>query len=427
MKYIIRGLLLGLVLSLPAVAQVQMLDKVAVIVDQGVVLESEVKALVDEVKADAEAKGQKLPSDLALRTQAIERLILKNLQLQRAEMMGIRISDPQLDQTIANIAGNQGVSVAQLREELSRQGMTYDDYREKVREEMIMGEVRRANVRRRIYITPQEISNLMEIIAQQGGDQAEYELGHILIGFPADPTDEDIAEARERADKVIDLLNNGSEFARIAIAASSGSEALDGGNMGWMNINAMPTLFADAVQGKRKNALIGPIRSGAGFHILKILDTRGIEVVEVEEVNARHILIKPSILLSEERAQKMLKDFKEQVIAGDADFAELAKEHSADPGSALRGGELGWADPNMYVPEFKDALAKLAPGEYSEPVRSTHGWHLIQLLERRVDDATDQRKEEKAYQLLYNRKFAEESENWLREMRDTAYIEVLSE
>ncbi|MAP22322.1 MAG: peptidylprolyl isomerase SurA, partial [Alteromonadaceae bacterium] len=164
-----------------------------------------------------------------------------------------------------------------------------------------------------------------------------------------------------------------------------------------------------------------------GFHILKILDTRGIEVVEVEEVNARHILIKPSIILSEERAQKMLKDFKEQVIAGDADFAELAKEHSADPGSALRGGELGWADPNMYVPEFKDALAKLAPGEYSEPVRSTHGWHLIQLLERRVDDATDQRKEEKAYQLLYNRKFAEESENWLREMRDTAYIEVLSE
>ena len=427
MKYIIRGLLLGLVLSLPAVAQVQVLDKVAVIVDQGVVLESEVKALVDEVKADAEAKGQKLPSDLALRTQAIERLILKNLQLQRADMMGIRISDPQLDQTIANIAANQGVTVAQLREELSRQGMTYDDYREKVREEMIMGEVRRANVRRRIYITPQEISNLVEIMAQQGGDQAEYELGHILIGLPAEPTDDDIAEARDRADKVIELLNNGSEFSRIAIAASSGSEALDGGNMGWMNINAMPTLFADAVQGKRKNALIGPIRSGAGFHILKILDTRGIEVVEVEEVNARHILIKPSIILSEERAQKMLKEFKEQVIAGDADFAELAKEHSADPGSALRGGELGWADPNMYVPEFKDALAKLAPGEYSDPVRSTHGWHLIQLLDRRVDDATEQRKEDRAYQLLYNRKFAEESENWLREMRDTAYIEVLSE
>ncbi len=427
MKYIIRGLLLGLVLSLPAVAQVQVLDKVAVIVDQGVILESEVKSLVDEVKVDAEAKGQKLPSDLALRTQAIERLILKNLQLQRAGMMGIRISDPQLDQTIANIAANQNVSVPQLREELSRQGMTYDDYREKVREEMIMGEVRRANVRRRIYITPQEISNLVEIMAQQGGDQAEYELGHILIGFPAEPTDDDIAEARDRADKVIDLLNNGSEFSRIAIAASSGSEALDGGNMGWMNINAMPTLFADAVQGKRKNALIGPIRSGAGFHILKILDTRGIEVVEIEEVNARHILIKPSIILSEERAQKMLKDFKEQVIAGDADFAELAKEHSADPGSALRGGELGWADPNMYVPEFKEALAKLAPGEYSNPVRSTHGWHLIQLLDRRVDDATEQRKEDKAYQLLYNRKFAEESENWLREMRDTAYIEVLSE
>jgi len=194
-----------------------------------------------------------------------------------------------------------------------------------------------------------------------------------------------------------------------------------------MNINAMPTLFAEAVQGKRKGEVIGPIRSGAGFHILKILDTRGIEVVEVEEVNARHILIQPSIILSEERARSMLVEFKEQVQAGDADFAELAKEHSADPGSALRGGELGWSDPSIYVPEFKEALANLQPGEYSEPVRTQHGWHLIQLLDRRIDDATEQRKEDKAHQLLFNRKFAEESENWLREMRDSAYIEVLSD
>ncbi|NVK54548.1 MAG: peptidylprolyl isomerase SurA [Alteromonadaceae bacterium] len=427
MKYFIQGLFLSLVISLPVLAQTQMLDRVAVIVDQGVVLESEVNKLVSEVKAEAAANNRDLPSDAALRTQAIERLILRNLQLQMAERMGIQVSDPQLDQTIANIAASEGATVPQVREELMRQGISYDDYREQIREEMIMGEVRRANVRRRIYITPQEIANLVDVIEQQGSEQAEYELGHILIGFPPDLTDEGVAEARERADRVLKLLNDGSEFARLAIAASSGSEALDGGNMGWMNINAMPTLFAEAVQGKRKGELIGPIRSGAGFHILKIIDTRGIEVVEVEEVNARHILIEPSIILSEERAKKMLIKFKEQVLADEADFAELAKEHSADPGSALRGGELGWANPEMYVPEFKQALANLEPGEYSDPVRTQHGWHLIQLLDRRIDDATEQRKEDKAYQLLFNRKFAEESENWLREMRDSAYIEVLSE
>jgi len=266
---------------------------------------------------------------------------------------------------------------------------------------------------------------LLELMEEQGATQAEYRLGHILIGFPAEPTDEDIAAARERADKVISLLNSGSDFAKIAIASSSGSEALEGGDMGWLNINAMPTLFAEAIQGKDKDELVGPIRSGAGFHILKVADTRGIEKVTIEEVDSRHILIKPSIILSEDKAKAMLAKFKEDLLNGDADFAELAKEHSEDPGSALRGGELGWADPNAYVPAFKEALARLEPGEYSDPVRSVHGWHLLQLIDRRIDDATERKKEDKAYQLIYNRKFAEETENWLREMRDAAYIEVL--
>ncbi|WP_421133626.1 peptidylprolyl isomerase SurA [Alteromonas sp. A079] len=425
MKFIIRALLLGAVLSFSSVAQEVMLDRVAVIVDQGVVLESEIEALIKDVKKNARDNNQSLPSDRALRTQAIERLIVKNLQLQMAERMGIRISDPQLEQTIGNIAANQNATLEQLRGQLIAEGIAYDDYRESIREEIIMGEVRRANVRRRVYITPQEITTLLELMEEQGATQAEYRLGHILIGFPAEPTDEDIAAARERADKVISLLNSGSDFTKIAIASSSGSEALEGGDMGWLNINAMPTLFAEAIQGKDKDELVGPIRSGAGFHILKVADTRGIEKVTVEEVDSRHILIKPSIILSEDKAKAMLAKFKEDLLNGDADFAELAKEHSEDPGSALRGGELGWADPNAYVPAFKEALARLAPGEYSEPVRSVHGWHLLQLIDRRVDDATERKKEDKAYQLIYNRKFAEETENWLREMRDAAYIEVL--
>ncbi|OFC72095.1 peptidylprolyl isomerase SurA [Alteromonas confluentis] len=425
MKFIIRAICISALCSFMSLAQSVSLDKVAVIVDQGVVLESEIESLVNEVKRNAEAQGQALPSDRVLRTQAIERLITKSLQMQMAERMGVQVSDPQLEQTITNIAQQQGATIDDLRNELEQQGIAYDDYREDVREELIVGEVTRANVRRRVYVTPQEISNLVKLMDQQGAEQAEYNLGHILIGLPSSPTDEDVASARSRADKVIELLNNGSDFTKIAITSSSGSNALEGGDMGWMNVNSMPTLFAEAVQGKEKGELIGPIRSGAGFHILKIKDTRGIEKITIEEVNARHILIKPSIILSDEKAKEMLEKFRQQVIDGDADFAELAKEHSEDPGSALKGGELGWSDPNNYVPAFREALAGLEPGEYSEPVRSQFGWHLMQLIDRRIDDATDKRKEDKAYQLLFNRKFKEESEAWLREMRDTAYIEVV--
>lgn len=405
----------------------QLLDKVAVIVDQGVVLESEVAELVNTVKAGAVQQGQALPSEAALRRQAIERLILENLQSQIAQRMGIQISDPQLDQTIKNIASDQGITLEQLRSELAKEGLSYEAYREQIRKELITGEVRRANVRRRVYITPQEIQSLLDLMNQQGDQQAEYKLSHILIDVPSEASQSVIEDARERSEKIIELLNNGSDFAKLAIGASSGAKALEGGDMGWMNINSMPTLFAEVVEGNKTGDIIGPIRSGAGFHILKIAETRGIEIVEVEEVNARHILVAPSIILSDSKAEEMLLDFRQQLIEGTADFAELAKEYSEDPGSALQGGELGWNDPNIYVPEFKAALSELSKDQYSMPVRTVHGWHLIQLIDRRIEDATDKRKEERAYQLIFNRKFQEETDAWLREMRNQAFIQVLDD
>lgn len=426
MKVIVVSFLVGILLSTSVKSAPVMLDSVSVIVDQGVVLESQIEELVNSVKRNAIANDQTLPSDRALRTQAIERLIIDSLQMQMADRMGIQISDPQLDQTIANIAEGDNQSIAQLREKIAAEGISYEVYREEIRKELIIGEVRRANVRRRIYITPQEIANLVKLIDEQGGQQAEYHLGHILIAFPNDPSDEDIEKAKGTAEKVIELLNSGSEFAKIATASSSGVNALEGGDMGWMNINSMPTLFAEAVQNRAKDDLIGPIRSGAGFHILKVIDTRGIEKVEVVELSARHILIKPSVILSDEKAVQILKDFRTKILAGEADFSALAKEHSADPGSALKGGELGWADPNVYVPEFRDTLNKLALNEISEPVRTVHGWHLMQLLDKRVGDATEKLKEDKASQLLFQRKFSEETDAWLREIRASAYIEVLA-
>lgn len=427
MKVIIVALLISSLLSLKTEAAPELLDSVSVIVDQGVVLESQITELITVVKRNAILNNQTLPSDRVLRTQAIEKLIVDNLQMQMAERMGIQVSDPQLEQTIANIAQGENMDIAQFRAKVTQEGVTYDTYREEIRKELILGEVRRANVRRRVYITEQEINNLVKLIDEQGDQQAEYNLGHILIEFPSEPTDEDIAQAKTRADKVIELLNKGSDFAKIATASSGGSRALEGGDMGWMNINSMPTLFAEAVQQKSKDDLIGPIRSGAGFHILKVKELRGIEKVEVAEINSRHILIKPSVILSDEKAEKMLKEFREQILAGEADFAALAKEHSADPGSALKGGELGWADPSVYVPEFRDTLGTLEIDEISAPVRTQHGWHIMQVIDKRVEDATEKRKEEKAYQLLFQRKFTEESDVWLREIRASAYIEVLEQ
>jgi peptidyl-prolyl cis-trans isomerase SurA len=427
MKLIVVALLISSFLSLKTEAAPELLDSVSVIVDQGVVLESQIAELITVVKRNAVLNSQTLPSDRVLRTQAIEKLIVDNLQMQLAERMGIQISDPQLEQTIANIAQGENMNVAQLREKIAEEGSTYTTYREEIRKELILGEVRRANVRRRVYVTPQEVNNLVKLIDEQGDQQAEYNLGHILIEFAPEPTDTDIEQAKTRADKVIELLNSGSDFSRIATASSGGSRALDGGDMGWMNINSMPTLFAEAVQKKSEGDLIGPIRSGAGFHILKVKALRGIEKVEVAEVSSRHILIAPSVILSDEKAEKMLKEFREQILAGEADFAVLAKAHSADPGSALKGGELGWADPNVYVPEFRDTLGRLEIDEISAPVRTQHGWHLMQLLDKRMGDATEKRKEEKAYNLLFQRKFAEESDVWLREIRASAYIEVFEQ
>ena len=424
LAYIISGLAL---MANSATAKEVQLDKVIAIVDSGVVLESEVKELISNVKLQAKAANQSLPSDKALRTQALEKLINDSLLLQLGERMGVQISDAQLDQAIASVAKDNGnLTVEAFRQKLVADGVNYESYREGIRTEMITNEVRKANVRRRISITPQEITNLVDLMKQQTNDTVEYNIGHILIGFPDDPSQQDLEDAKDRADKVIELLNNGSDFKKIAIASSAASSALEGGDLGWRGINELPTLFAELVDGQAKGEVYGPIRTGLGFNIIKILDIRGKQVVEVNEVKSRHILIKPSIILSEEKAEKMLQDMLDQINAGEADFDTLAREHSEGP-TAARGGDLGWADPNSYDPAFKDVLAKLKENEYHKPFRSSFGWHLVQLTGRRTLDATSQNNENRAYQLIFNRKFGVEAIRWMKETRDGAYVEILEE
>lgn len=401
------------------------LDRVAVIVNSGVVLESEVADLIDNIKQQAEKNNQTLPRDQALRVQVIDKLIDDTLVMEIGGRMGVQVSDAQLDQTMTNMAKENNLTLEQFRQTLVSENIDYEKYRENVRKELISGEVRRSSVRRRIYISPQEISNLLTVMKEQTNTDVEYRLGHILIEFPQEPSQADMTSAKERAEKVIKLLNDGSDFTRIAIASSGGAKALEGGDLGWKNINELPTLFSEIIDGKDKGTVLGPIRTGLGFSIVKVVDIRGRQVVEIEEVEARHILITPSIILSEAKAEETLNGLREQVLSG-ADFAELAKEYSDGPSSVI-GGDLGWKDPRSYDPAFSEALAALKVDEVSKPFRTSFGWHIALLTGRRTLDATKQMNENKAQQLLYQRKFTIESARWIKELRDEAYIEILAQ
>ncbi|EDQ01100.1 peptidylprolyl isomerase SurA [Shewanella benthica] len=416
--------ILSLAMSHMALAENTTLDRVSVQINEGIVLESEITNMVKTVKANATAAGQSLPSDQALRTQVIERLIMTRLQMQMADRIGLHIGDLQLDQTIGNIAKEQKLTVEQMRQKISNEGMNWGQYREQLREEITLGEIQRIQVQRRIQVSPQEISNLVNMIEEQGLKQIEFQIGHILIEIPNNPTSEQLEKASNRANTVLDRVKDSGDFRRMAIAASAGPKALEGGIWDYMNINEMPTLFAEVLSNAKKGDIIGPIRSGAGFHIIKVIDARGLQTKEVDEVRSRHILVKPSPILSEERAKAMLDKFVKQIRAGDADFAALARQYSEDPGSGAKGGELGWADPSVYVPAFSQALNELKVNEISEPFRSSHGWHIVQLEERRTTDATDKFNTNKAHQLIFRRKFNEELQAWLDEMRAEAYIEV---
>ncbi|TRW48150.1 peptidylprolyl isomerase SurA [Aliidiomarina halalkaliphila] len=401
----------------------QLLDRVVIVVNEQVILESEMKNMLASVRRDIEAGGGRLPSDSALETQVAERLVLQTLQKQIAERMGIRINDAIVDQAIASIASDNGMPVDGLRQQITAQGQSWADYREEIRTQILVSEVQRASIQRRVYMSPQEINLLVDLIKQQGNQDVEYRVGHILISLQDEQGRENEALARERANEVLNRLNEGDDFAQLAITASAASNALEGGDMGFMSLNALPTLFANNIRDKEEGTVVGPLRSGLGFHILKVHEVRGTQRALEDEVKARHILIRPSVILSDNRAQQMLRDFREQIISGEKTFAELARQHSSDTGSAADGGEMGWLPPDVFVPEFRSVVSRIELNTISEPFRTEFGWHIVEVLDRRQQDITEQRLREQAQNILYRRKFQEELDVWFQEIRDNAYVD----
>ncbi|EOI5777674.1 peptidylprolyl isomerase SurA [Cronobacter malonaticus] len=423
-----KTLLLGITLVVnTSFAAPQVVDKVAAVVNNGVVLESDVDGLMQSVKLNANQAGQQLPDDSTLRHQILERLIMDQIMLQMGQKMGVKISDGQLDQAIANIAKQNNMTLDQMRSRLAYDGLNYNTYRAQIRKEMIISEVRNSEVRRRVTILPQEVETLAEQVGNQNDASTELNLSHILIPLPENPTADQVSEAEAQARSIIDQARNGGDFGKLAITYSADQQALKGGQMGWGRIQELPSVFAQALSTAKKGDVIGPIRSGVGFHIIKVNDLRGqSQTVSVTEVHARHILLKPSPIMTDQQARQKLEEIAADIKSGKTTFAQAAREFSQDPGSANQGGDLGWAAADVYDPAFRDALMNLSKGQMSTPVHSSFGWHLIELLDTRKSDRTDAAQKDRAYRMLFNRKFSEEAATWMQEQRASAYVKILS-
>lgn len=421
----LRPLALGaLLLCATAHAEVRPLDRVVAIVDNDVIMHSQLQQRLDEVRQNLARRGGELPPGDALAAQVLERLIVENLQLQLGERSGIRIGDEELNQALATIAQRNNLSLEQFRAALARDGLSYEDAREQVRREMVISRVRQRRVAERVQVSEQEVQNFLasDLGKLQLGE--EYRLANILVPLAEGASPADIQRAEQRARDLYAQLQRGADFARLAVANSASENALDGGEIGWRKAAQLPPPF-DAMLGQmRVGEVSEPLRTPPGFILLKLLDKRGGEQGVVrEEVRVRHILLKPSEIRSDAETRELAARLYQRLRDGE-DFATLAKSFSEDPGSALNGGELNWIDPNALVPEFREVMAASRIGELSQPFRSPFGWHVLEVLDRRSSDASGEAREQQALNLLRNRKYEEELQNWLRQIRDEAYVET---
>lgn len=422
----LRPLLLGaLLLGTTAHAAVQPLDKVVAIVDNDVIMQSQLDQRVREVQQTIAKRGSGVPPASALDQQVLERLIVENIQLQIGDRSGIRITDEELNQAIGTIAQRNSMSLDQFRAALAHDGLSYNDAREQVRREMIISRVRQRRVQERIQVSEQEVKNFLASDMGKMQMSEEYHLANILIATPDSASSSAIQAAASDAKDVYDQLKRGADFGQMAIAKSKSENALDGGDMGWRKAAQLPPPFDKMLGSMPVGDVTPPARTPGGFIILKLLEKRGGQGKSLmrDEVHVRHILIKPSEIRSEEETHRLAERLYERIKNGD-DFGELAKSFSEDPGSALNGGDLNWVDPNSLVPEFREVMANTQAGELSKPFKTPYGWHVLEVLGRRATDSTDQARDQQALTVLRNRKYDEELQTWLRQIRDEAYVEI---
>jgi len=421
----VRPLLLGaLFLGTAAHADVQPLNRVVAIVDNDVIMQTQLDARVREVQQTIAKRGAEVPPANVLTQQVLDRLILENIQLQMGERSGIRISDEELNQAMATIAQRNGMSIEQFRDALAKDGLSFNDARDQVSREMVISRVRQRRVAERIQVTEQEVKNFLASDLGKMQLSEEFRLANIVIPVQEDASSDALQAAERRAQDIYQQARQGADFGQLAIANSASETALDGGDMGWRKAAQLPPPFDSMISAMSVGDVTEPIRTPGGFILLKVLEKRGGEAPAVrEEVNVRHILIKPSEIRTDAEAKVLAERLYQRVESGE-DFAELAKNFSEDPGSALNGGSLNWIDPNALVPEFREVMNNTASGEVSKPFKSQFGWHVLEVMGRRATDSSEQMREQQALNLLRNRKYEEELQTWLRQIRDEAYVEI---
>ncbi len=401
----------------------KLLDRIVAVVENDVIMESELRQRVSVLVKQFEGKPEALPPQDILVDQVLQRLIVERLQLQLAEQRGIQVDDLSLDQTMRNLAKRNRASLEQFREILLKQGIDYVAYREQVRNEMLLDQLRRRTIDNGIQISESEVE---ELVTKANKDllrkEYEYHVAHILIAVPENPKPGQIERAQHRASLVFDRAKSGNNFAKLAIAASDAQDALQGGDLGWRNTAQLPEVFLQQINTMQVGDISKIGQSVAGYHIFKMLDRREIENTMVNQVLARHILIRTNALLSDEAAERKLIDLKRRIENGD-DFEALARANSDDTGSAVNGGNMDWTVSSNFVPKFKEVVDSLEPNKISEPFKSRFGWHIVEVLDTRKHDNSQEAMRAEAREQIRQRKIEEETELWLRQLRDESYIE----
>ena len=398
------------------------LDRIVAVVNDDVVMRSELNERVRTVTAQLNQQGTTLPPKGVLERQVLDRLILTKLQIQEAMHTGIRVDDETLNRTISGIAAQNKLSLAEFRKILESDNYSYEKFREDIRNEILISRLVQRQVNNRVMVSEREIENYLANMEQQGAIDKEYKLSHILIAIPQNASPGTIEETREKAEKVLNELKSGKDFAEMAATYSDGQQALEGGSLGWRKAGQVPTLFADFISLMNIGDISDLITSPSGYHIIRLDDIRTGKKVIITQVHVRHILIKPDEVEKPKDVIRRLTQLKLRIETGE-DFAELARAHSQDNVSAANGGDLGWVSPGDLVPEFEQVMNSLKEGEISQPFETQFGWHIIQVLGRRKHDNTQDALRNQAREAIRERKLTEAKENWLRQMRDEAYVE----
>ena len=417
------GLALCGMLAGQSAADYQQLDSIVAIVDDDVVLASELLSRLDTVEDQIERQGIEPPERSVLVNQLMERLILENIQVQQAVRRGVEIDDETLTRAVLGFAEQNEMSLEQFQQALVEDGMSYREFREDIRREMLIQRLQRNMVNRRITISEQEVEDLLSSPYYQQLLSDEFRVGHILLAVETGASEETLVAAAESAQAIVADLRRGADFKEMAMAKSAGARALEGGDLGWRRAGELPSLFADHVRRLAVGDTSDPIQSPSGFHIVQLLERRGAGVQTADQTLARHILVQPSAIRPPAEAEALIRDIHEQLAEG-ADFCGLAAQHSEDPGSALNCGELGWSAGEQFVPPFVEAMNATRTGELSVPFESPYGWHVIEVLDRRTQDMGEEARRNMAVQLLHQRRFEEELQKWLKEIRDEAFVEI---